>query len=234
MNRSLAVVLLLLSGLLVAGGCVSSESTATPEAGAGEPPLRAGFLVLEGVFTTDLTAPLDVFHHTASHAKPGMQVFTVGRSREPVKTFEGLTIRPDHDLASAPDLDVLVVPGGKHSMEADLEDLDLIDWISRRGVKARHVVAFCDGTFLLAEAGLLRERRCTTFPEDIPAFRKAYPHIRVEENVSFVVDGNVLTSVGGVKSFEAALHLVEKLYGKKVAEGVAAGLMYGSENEPKE
>ncbi len=234
MNRSLVAVLLLLSGCLLAWGCASSDTAATPEAGSGEPPLRAGFLVLEGVFTTDLTAPLDVFHHTASHIKPGMRVVTVGRSREPVKTFEGLTIRPDHDLATAPELDVLVVPGGKHSMEADLEDLDLIDWISRRGVKAKHVVAFCDGTFLLAEAGLLRETRCTTFPEDIPAFQKAYPHIRVEENVSFVEDGKVLTSVGGVKSFEAALHLVEKLYGKKVAEGVAAGLMYRSGRKSKE
>jgi len=212
----------------------SSTPTTTPEAGMGDPPLQVGFVLLEGVFTTDLTAAFDVFHHTASHTKTGMRVFTVGRTREVVRSFEGLTMRPDHDLRSAPALDVLVVPGGAHSMKADLEDIELIDWVSRRGVKAKHVLSFCDGTFLLAEAGLLRDRRCTTFPGDIPAFRKEYPHIQVEENVSYVEDGPVITSVGGVKSFEAALFLVEKLYGKNTAKGIANGLLYGARTKSAE
>ncbi len=61
-------------------------------------PLQVALLVLEGVYNSELIAPMDIFHHTVFHTRPGMRVFTVGRSREMVTTFEGLRIGVDHDL----------------------------------------------------------------------------------------------------------------------------------------
>ena len=52
-----------------------------------------------------------------------------------------------------------------------------------------------------------------------------FPQLAVLENVLFVHDGKFITSAGGAKSFEAALYLTELLYGKKVADGVAGGLV---------
>ena len=124
-GQILVVVTLLASSACVAPAPVVPEGTTD---------VNVGLLLLDGVYNTELTAPLDIFHHTAFHAPPrGMRVFTVGRSREVVTTFEGLHIIPDYDLESAPPIDVLVVPSGKHSLDSDLEDERLIDWVRRRG-----------------------------------------------------------------------------------------------------
>lgn len=188
-------------------------------------PLQVALLVLEGVYNSELIAPMDIFHHTVFHTRPGMRVFTVGRSREMVTTFEGLRIGVDHDLESAPPFDVLVVPSALHNMDSDLSDARLIDWIRDRGSACRFVLSVCDGAFLLAQAGLLNGRFCTTFPGDIPAFRKRFGHLRVVEGVTFVADGPLITGVGGARSYEPALYLVERLYGKPAARGVARGMV---------
>ncbi len=209
--------------VLLAVGCRGTEAPPAVES-AGPTPLVVGVLLLDGVYGTELTAPIDVFQHTVHHTKPGMRVVTIGRTAATVRTAEGLAITPDHALADAPRLDVLVVPSGEHSMSGDLEDLALIEWVSDRGERAKHVVSLCDGAFVLAEAGLLRDRRCTTFPGDIPIFRKTYPYLSVVEDVSFVVDGPCITSAGGARAFDPALYLVDRLFGRTVAESIADGL----------
>ena len=186
--------------------------------------LKVGFLIIDGVYNSELMAPYDVFHHTVFHAEPAMRVFTVGRTKDPVLTFEGIRIIPDYALSESPAMDVLVVPSAKHNMDTDLEDEDLISFVKEKGSGAAFVMSLCDGAFLLAKAGLLANRHSTTFPSDIDPFRKMFPDLEVHEEVSFVHDGPVITSAGGAKSYDAALYLVELLYGKKVADGVGEGI----------
>ena len=187
-------------------------------------PMSVGFLVLEGVYNSELIAPFDIFHHTVFHTRPGMRVFTVGRESGLVRTFEGLRIGVDYALEDAPKMDVLVVPSAEHNMGSDLEDERLIAWIRTRGQEARYVLSVCDGAFPLAAAGLLDGRRCTTFPGDIAAFREHFPKATVIEGVSFVADGPMITGVGGARSYDPALYLVEHLYGPKIARGVGRGM----------
>jgi len=148
----------------------------------------------------------------------------VAATLEPVRTFEGLRLLPDHAFADAPAIDVLVVPSAEHSMDSNLDDAALIDFVRERGSKARYVVSLCDGAFVLARAGLLDGRACTTFPADVARLREAFPRLRVQEGVSFVHDGPAITSAGGAKSADAALYLTELLCGPDAARGVARGL----------
>ena len=187
--------------------------------------LSVGLLVVDGVYNTELTAPMDMFHHTVFHAQPGMRVFTVGPSRDPITTFEGLRIVPDHGYESAPRVDVLVVPSAEHSMDTDLEDEAMMAYVRRAGAEAAYVVSLCDGAFVLAAAGLLEGRQATTFPEDVARMRAMFPELDVHTGVSFVHDGNAITSAGGARSFEAALYLCELLYGEQAAQGIARGLV---------
>jgi putative intracellular protease/amidase len=135
--------------------------------------LRAAFLVVDGVYNTELMAPYDVFQHTASHARPGMEVFTVSPTGAPVTTAEGLRITPQYGFGNAPAADILVVPSARGSMDADLKNQGLVDWVRRTGGQARYVVSLCDGAFVLAQAGLLDGVPATTFPEDYPRFARA-------------------------------------------------------------
>jgi transcriptional regulator GlxA family with amidase domain len=222
MFRRSLVLVLLATFATVASACRAPFSADEPPRPTRE--LAVGFLIVDGVYNTELTAPYDVFHHTVFHAEPGMRVFTVAPTREPVRTFEGLHIVPDFDLESAPPIDVLVVPSAQHNMDSDLENAALIEWVRTSGQRSQFVLSLCDGAFVLAQAGLLEGRACTTFPSDVERMREMFPQLSIHEDVSFVHDGAMITSAGGAKSFEAALYLCELLYGRKAAVGIGRGL----------
>ncbi len=231
---------------LLSTACASAAPPADPVAPAATPgtqaapaaaqPLAVAFLIVDGVYNTELMAPYDVFHHTVFHAPPGMALFTVSPDGEPITTFEGLTITPNHSFADAPPIDVLVVPSAEGSMGKDLENRPLVDWVRTTGRRARFVLSLCDGAFVLAQAGLLDGLPVTTFPGDYQAFAERFPQLDLKVNVNFVHAGKVITSQGGVRSYAAAMHLVEQLYGLKAAQGVGRGLLIpwppGAESEP--
>lgn len=190
--------------------------------------LNAAFLVVEGVYNSELVAPMDVLQHTIFHTDKGIDVFTVAPVRDTLTTFEGLKIIPDYSFLrdSLPAIDILVVPSAQHSMDTDLENKALIDFVKRTNRDALYVMSLCDGAFVLAKAGLLDAHACTTFPADVEKFRQTFPQLTdVRENVSFVHDRTIITSAGGAKSYDPALYLVELLYGAEVARGIGKGLV---------
>ena len=207
-----------------------SEPSTTPEKPMPDSPgkvLNVGFVVVEGVFNSELVAPMDIFHHTVFHTEPAMKVFTVAPDSGLITTFEGLRFLPDYTMDSPdlPPIDILVVPSAEHNMDSDLQNETLISFVKQRGQKARYVLSLCDGAFILAKAGLVDDHISTTFPSDITTYRQQFPHLEVRENVSFVHDKNLITSAGGAKSYDPALYLCELLYGHEVALGLARGLV---------
>lgn len=189
--------------------------------------LNVGFLIVDGVYNSELVAPMDILHHTVFHTEKGMKVFTIAPSLDPITTFEGLKIIPDYSYTSDtfPSIDVLVVASAEHSMDTDLEDETLISFVRTVGQNAQYVMSLCDGAFVLAKAGLVDGKESTTFPSDIDRYAETFPNLKVHKGVSFVHDGKLITSVGGAKSYDPALYLSELLYGNKAARGIAGGLV---------
>ena len=189
---------------------------------------NVAFLIMDGTYNTELTAPFDIFQHTVFRKGiKQMNVFTVANTDEPVKTFEGIKLIPDFNYLkdSMPKIDILVVPSAENHMGSDLQDEKMIAFVKRIDKDATFVTSHCDGAFVLAKAGILNNVVSTTFPSDIDQMRAAFPKLDIRKNVLFVHDGKYITSAGGAKSFEAALYLCEYLYGKKVAQELAKGLV---------
>ena len=195
---------------------------------------QVAFLIMDGVYNTELTAPYDIFQHTIyrENIKP-MDVFTVANTRDAIKTFEGLNILPDYDYRtdSLPPIDILVVPSAEHHLDTDLEDTAMIQFVQRVAQNAQYVTSHCDGAFVLAEAGLLDSVASTTFPSDIETYQKRYPHLEVIDSVWFVHHGKYITSAGGARSFEAAMYLCHHLYGPEVTRRLGKGLVLDWELE---
>ena len=189
---------------------------------------NVAFLIMDGTFNTEFTAPFDIFQHTKfREGIKAMNTFTVANTLKPITTFEGVRILPDFDYTKddLPRIDILVAPSTEHSMDKDLKDTTMLSFIKKIDKTSLYTTSHCDGAFLLAESGILDSVASTTFPSDIENYKKMFPNLDVKDNVLFVHDGKYITSAGGAKSFEAALYLCEVLYGKKIAESIAKGLV---------
>lgn len=90
---------------------------------------------------------------------------------------------------------------------------------------ARRIAGLCTGSFVLAEAGLLDDRRATTHWFFSREMQARHPAIRVEEDRIFIIDGAIWTSAGMSAAFDLALAMVEADLGNTVAGSVAKKLV---------
>ena len=195
-------------------------------------PMRVGVVVFEGFLGSEVVAPMEVFTKAASEASPRFEVFTVAPSSRPVRSHEGLVIKPRATFATSPPLDILVVPSSMDT-ERLLADRALVAFIKEHGARARYVASHCAGAFLLGKAGLLDGRRATTYIGGAERLQKMFPRARVEGDKHVVVDGNLVTSIGGAMSYEGALTLLERVAGSETADKVADALYYFRWKEKK-
>ena len=95
-----------------------------------QPDRVAGLLVFPGLTQLDMTGPYEVLARL-----PGWRAEIVARTMEPVRTDKGLTILPTLDFASAPQLDLLVVPGGPGTDDLLLDE-EAVAFVRRQGLAA--------------------------------------------------------------------------------------------------
>ncbi|MEY6566633.1 GlxA family transcriptional regulator, partial [Streptomyces sp. PGLac3x] len=102
-----------------------------------------------------------------------------------------------------------------------------------RGPHARgaRLVGFCSGAFTLAEAGMLDGRRATAHWQWAEDFRARFPSVRLEPDVLFVDDGDILTAAGSAAALDLGLHLVRRDYGAEVANAVSRRLVFAAHRE---
>jgi transcriptional regulator GlxA family with amidase domain len=188
-------------------------------------PMRVGVVVFEGFLSGEVVAPMEVFTKATSAPSPRFDVFTVAASTRPVRSHEGLVVQPKVTFTSCPPLDILVVPSALE-MDPVLSDQALVAFIKERGARVRYLASHCAGAFLLGKAGLLDGRRATTYIGGAPSLQKTFPKARVEGDKHVVVDGNLVTTIGGAVSYEGSLALLERIAGAPTADKVADALYY--------
>jgi transcriptional regulator GlxA family with amidase domain len=194
---------------------------------------NVGVLLFEGVAVLDLAGPFEVL--TRARLEPGAEsrsveddalfdVFTVAKTAEPVTATGGLVIVPRHSFADTPRIDLLLVPGGFGTRPL-LQDTETIDWIRRIAASARRTASVCTGALLLARAGLLDGRRATTHWGAFGLLTSLAKDVTVDREARFVDDG-VMTSAGLASGMDLALHIVETLFGRTVADETARYIEY--------
>jgi transcriptional regulator GlxA family with amidase domain len=192
-----------------------------------------GILIFDGVAVLDLAGPFEVL--SRARLEPGVEsrrsdddalfdVFTVAKSREAVTATGGLVIVPRHAFEDAPRVDLLLVPGGFGTRPL-LQDKETIEWIRTTAAAARLTASVCTGALLLARAGLLDGRRATTHRGAFGLLASLGKDVSIDREARFVDDG-VLTSAGVASGMDLALHVVEKLHGRAVADETARYIEY--------
>ncbi|MEQ1516502.1 MAG: DJ-1/PfpI family protein [Usitatibacteraceae bacterium] len=194
---------------------------------AADTPVKTiGVLIYDKVLTSDVTAPLEVFGNAVKQSEfANYRVVAIAPEMKPVMTEEGIALMPQFSIDNAPPLEVLIV-GSAYNMDPVLADTKLIEWISDRGKAARWLASNCSGARILGDAGLLIGRRATTYPGGETLMKARYPRTSVVFGEKVAVDGNLVTSNGGLVSYSAALKLLEQMTNASFAEKVAANLYY--------
>jgi YHS domain-containing protein len=87
-------------------------------------------------------------------------------------------------------------------------------------------MSVCVGAFMLAKTGLLNGKSATTHHDAYKEFANEFPKVHLIRGVRFVEEGNLATSGGLASGMDLALHVVERYFGRKVAEDTAYNLEY--------
>lgn len=145
-----------------------------------------------------------------------------------VTAHRGIEIHTSHDLSGIADADTVIVPNGPVDEQPDAEVVSALRLAHERGAR---LVSFCSGAFTLAATGLLDGRHATTHWKFVETFRRRFPRVRLDANVLFVDEGDVLTSAGTAAAIDLALHLVRRDHGAEIARSVARHMVVAPHRE---
>lgn len=187
-----------------------------------------GFLAYDGVQLLSIAGPAEVFGAAnrafAERGIPALRQPYAPRLFSPnggmVHSASGLSLHTEPLGEDAPELDTLVVPGGS-GIRAIMADPLTVDWLRRTAPKARRIVSFGGGAFILARAGMMSGRRCVTHWRFEPDLVREYPDVNLVGGELFVRDGAFFSAAGGSASVDLTLRLVEEDHGKPIAIHVA-------------
>jgi transcriptional regulator GlxA family with amidase domain len=185
---------------------------------------RIAVLALDDVVAFDLGVPAQVFGAARSSAGVRLyEVTTCTPDGGPVRSSAGFRVMPDDGLAATAAADTVVVVGierGPSLIDGTVDPEVAAALVAARDRGAR-VMSICTGASVLAAAGLLDGRPATTHWYYADLFRSLYPRVRLDPDVLFVDDGELLTSAGVGAGIDLCLHVIRRDHGSEVANRAA-------------
>jgi transcriptional regulator GlxA family with amidase domain len=201
-------------------GLVTGKSKLTPPAKGSIP---VAILISEGLNVIDFSGPWGVFESVSlpNATHPPFQLFTVSEKTETILSGSGLKLVPHYTFANVPEIKVVVIPAQKGSDA-------MIEWLRKTAPTADVTMSVCTGAFKLAKAGLLSGKAATTHHDFLDELQQKYPDIQVKRGVRFV-EGEKISTAGGLTSgTDLALRVVERYFGREVAQTTATYMEYQS------
>lgn len=180
------------------------------------------FLIFPKVEELDIIGPYEIFGklNDVSEKQYGLHILA---SSEMTFCNHGLPLYRTRSLDQEPHGNILVVPGGKGVRESSRERTAVIEYIRRTHASYNLIMTVCTGTFLLEEAGALKDKTCTTHSNYQDLLRKkgytVVPH-------RIVHHGTLITSTGVTSGIDASLYVVAIVFGKSLAREIIERIEY--------
>jgi transcriptional regulator GlxA family with amidase domain len=177
-----------------------------------------GVVVFDGVAMFETAVAFEVFGSDSVASLYRLSTHGPG----PVRFETGLRLTPSHSLSSLRSAHTVIVPPCE---AADGPPQSVLRALRRAHDGGVRLVSLCTGAFVLAAAGLLDGRRVTTHWAHCADLAGRYPRVKVDPDVLYVDDGDILTAAGSAASIDLCLHLVRTDYGAQAAATVARDLV---------
>ena len=186
-------------------------------------PRSIAIVIFPDVEELDFVGPWEIFSYLRDLVPGSCTVFTVAQHGGEVRCRKGLRVIADHSFETAPQPDIVLVPGGQGT-RVEVDNPVLIDYLRRVGQRTEIATSVCTGAFLLERAGLLNGRRATTHWRSLDRLRVLGTVDVLEQR--YVDEGVVVTSAGISAGIDMALYLVGRLWGPETARRVQKGVEY--------
>lgn len=187
-------------------------------------PKRVAAVAYDGLCTFEFGIVVELFGLRRKNLGVDWYEFEVcALERGPIRATGGILIEARRSLRSLQRAGTIVIPGWRQADEAPPQRL--INALRVAHAEGARLVSICSGVFVLAATGLLDGKRATTHWRYVDRLTSRYPKIRVEPDVLYVDDGNILTSAGSAAGIDLCLHIVRRDYGAEIANEIARRLV---------
>ena len=172
---------------------------------------------------SSITGAYEIFNKANAYrrGKGKKDLFTIqlaGTSEE--IDFNGglFSVKPHTNISEIVSTDLIIIPSLNHNYELALKDNDLLlEWIEKQYKEGAEIATICTGAFMLAAAGLLDGKKCSTHWSVTENFRKMFPQVDLQID-QLITDENGLYTNGGAYSFlNLVIYLIEKYYDRQTA-----------------
>jgi transcriptional regulator GlxA family with amidase domain len=173
---------------------------------------RIAVLALPDVVAFDLATPFQLLHRH-------YELTLCAPARGPVSTTSGFPLLAHRGIDMLAEADTVFVPGfAPQEWPPPHRALDALRAAHARGAR---IASICTGAFALGAAGLLDGRRVTTHWRHAERLAELFPHARVDPDVLYVDEGDLLTSAGVAAGIDLCLHLLRRDHGAEAANAAA-------------
>ena len=180
-------------------------------------------LAYDGVNAFELGMAIEVFGLSKFEPHSYRVVICATEPRRRLSASGGIALVADAGLEALKRASTIIVPGWQNIAERPPESL--LTALKKAHARGARIASICSGAFVLAAAGLLDGRTATTHWANVEALAQRYPRVRVEPDVLYIDDGDVLTSAGLAAGLDLCLHIVRRDHGAEIANRVARRLV---------
>lgn len=185
-----------------------------------------GILIFEDAEVLDFAGPFEVFSVASQvHDYTLFDVFTIGKTKEPISAVNGLMVLPDYTFENCPKTDILIISGGQGTGPL-VEDKETLEWVNKMHLTTEKTVSICSGSRILGTLGLLNGLDYCTHHLVYEDMEKMVPTGIPQKDKRYTNSGKIYTTGGISAGIDASFHIVEKIHGTKVAEATAKYMEY--------
>lgn len=166
-----------------------------------------------GFEETEAIAPLDLLR------RAGVEVLTVGVNGKTVYGGHGIGIEADITLAEVDltQLEMIILPGGLGGVASVRASEEAMAALKFAWENDKFVAAICAGPTVLADLGITNSKKATCYPGCESGMGNAI----IQENVSCVRDGKLITGTSAGCAIPFGLELIAALKGQQAADTIA-------------
>jgi len=184
--------------------------------------INAGILVFDNLEELDFIGPFEVLSYVNKIKPDSLNVWLISADEKNIQGYNGLRFITDYTIDDCPPLDVLVVPGGQGRKTA-MKNTKILNFIQSRYNELKYLSSVCTGSFIIAAAGLLKDRHATTYHTALDELSGMGV---IVEKSKVVQDGKIITGAGVSSGIDVGLYLISKLFDEATAQETADKIEY--------